>query len=78
MAKISLKKLIDKKTEDKQKKVLDKKAVRIAFDILAIFSVIIFSMTLMQKEFQNDTFYTVKIGQLIRTNGIDYIDHFIV
>ena len=78
MTKISLKKLNDKKQEKvkRPKKILDKKAIKIAFDILAIFSVIIFSMTLMQKAFQNDTFYTVKIGQLIRNNGIDYLDHF--
>lgn len=66
-------------TIKKKKKKLNEKEVKtlkIAFNILALFCIIIFSMSLVQKTFQNDTFYTIKIGQLIRTNGIDYIDHF--
>lgn len=66
-------------TIKKKKKKLNEKEVKtlkIAFNILALFCIIIFSMSLVQKTFQNDTFYTIKIGQLIRTNGIDCIDHF--
>lgn len=36
----------------------------------------IFSLGLVKKTFQNDTFYTIKIGELIFNNGIDMLDHF--
>ena len=70
----ALKKL--KETTTKEKKPKDKKVISIAFDILVIFCVALLSATFMQKTFQNDTFYTIKIGQLLRTSGLDYIDHF--
>ena len=38
--------------------------------------VLIFSIGLVVKPFQNDTFYTIKIGELITKNGIDMLDHF--
>ena len=76
MTKSSLKKL-KKKEEDKKKNITkSQKFLNIAFNILAVFCLIIFGASLVQKGFQNDTFYTIKIGQLIRTNGIDYLDHF--
>ena len=61
-----------------QKKVETKenKMTRIAFHILAIFCIVIFAFALTPKTFQNDTFYTIKIGQDIRVNGIDYVDHY--
>ena len=61
-----------------QKKVDTKetKITKIAFNILAIFCIIIFAFALTPKTFQNDTFYTIKIGQDIRANGIDYVDHY--
>ena len=31
---------------------------------------------LLKKVLQNDTFYTIKIGELILNNGIDMMDHF--
>ncbi len=37
---------------------------------------IIFLIGLVKKNFQNDTFYTIKIGELIFENGIDMMDHF--
>ena len=37
---------------------------------------IFFCFYFVPKTFQNDTFYTIKIGQLIRNNGIDFLDHF--
>ena len=46
------------------------------FHILAIISIILFSMSLAPKSLQNDTFYTVKIGEQIVKNGIDMQDHF--
>lgn len=54
----------------------DKKSLHLAFNILAIFCIAIFCVAITPKTFQNDTFYTIKIGQLIRQNGIDYQDHF--
>ena len=46
------------------------------FKILFIIWIIIFSFGLVRKTFQNDTFYTIKIGELILKNGIDMLDHF--
>lgn len=46
------------------------------FNILAIILISIFSISIVVKTFQNDTFYTIKIGQSILKNGIDMIDHF--
>ena len=75
--------LINRGKKDKTKvnaKVTDadkeKKYITISFYILAIFCIVVFSICLVSKSFQNDTFYTIKIGQLIRQNGIDYKDHF--
>jgi hypothetical protein len=75
--------LINRGKKDKTKvntKVTDadkeKKYTTISFYILAIFCIAVFSICLVSKSFQNDTFYTIKIGQLIRQNGIDYKDHF--
>ncbi len=61
-----------------QKKVETKetKTIKIAFNIIAIFCIAIFAFALTPKAFQNDTFYTIKIGQDIRANGIDYVDHY--
>ena len=41
-----------------------------------LFLVLIISIGLVKKTFQNDTFYTIKIGELISKNGIDMLDHF--
>lgn len=54
----------------------DKKAMKTAFNVLAIVCIALFCFSITPKYLQNDTFYTIKIGQLIRQNGIDYIDHF--
>ncbi len=74
--KILLKKLKEKDLGKSKAKMKDKKAIKIAFNILAVFCIILFCMAITPKEYQNDTFYTIKIGQLIRENGIDYQDHF--
>ena len=60
-----------KKITDKNKKIL-----KIAFNILAIFCIAVFCFALTPKEFQNDTFYTIKLGQSIRVDGIDGVDHY--
>ncbi len=44
--------------------------------ILAMFTIIILCIALAKKVFENDTFYTIKIGNLILDNGIDMLDHF--
>ena len=36
----------------------------------------IFAIGIVKKTLQNDTFYTIKIGELIFKNGIDMLDHF--
>lgn len=36
----------------------------------------IFGACIVKKMLQNDTFYTIKIGELILNNGIDMLDHF--
>ena len=46
------------------------------FEIIAISLIAIFSFSLAPKVLQNDTFYTVAIGNLIKQNGIDMKDHF--
>ena len=48
----------------------------IAFDILAILLIILFAVSVSPKSLQNDTFYTVSVGNLILENGIDMQDHF--
>ena len=46
------------------------------FEIIAIFLIALFSYSISPKTLQNDTFYTVTIGNLILDNGIDMQDHF--
>ncbi len=46
------------------------------FMIISILGVIIFSMALAPVELQNDTFYTIKIGEHILQNGVDMQDPF--
>ena len=60
----------------KKEKKLEKKQIKVVFEILAIICLIIMAISITPKVFQNDTFYTIKIGQSIRTNGIDYKDHY--
>ena len=70
--------LADKKTNKKKKQMTgkDKKLLNIAFNILAVFCIAIFCIALTPKLLQNDTFYTVKVGQGIREWGIDGQDHY--
>ena len=46
------------------------------FRILVISIIIILCIVFTKKAFQNDTFYTIKLGELILNNGIDMLDHF--
>lgn len=53
---------------------MDKKKKK--FKYWFILWILIFAIGLIAKEFQNDTFYTIKIGKLILEHGIDMMDHF--
>lgn len=54
----------------------EKKKIKINFTIVAIILLIIFGVCLTPVTFQNDTFYTIKIGEYIKNFGIDMMDHF--
>ena len=43
---------------------------------LIIFLIIFFVVSIVPKEFQNDTFYTITIGRDILEYGFDGIDHY--
>ena len=62
----SMKKFLSKIEENKE----------FIFEIIAIMVIAMFSFSLAPKTLQNDTFYTVSIGNLIKENGIDMKDHF--
>ncbi len=49
---------------------MDKK-VKIKFNVLAVICIMIFCFALTPISLQNDTFYTIKIGEHILENGID-------
>ena len=63
---------------DKNKKVKLKKKININvnFAVVAIVLIAIFCIAVTPVTFQNDTYYTIKIGELIKNNGIDMMDHF--
>lgn len=52
--------------ENKSKEIIRK----IRFSIIAIACIILFAIAIAPKKLQNDTFYTVKIGEYITQNGI--------
>ena len=52
------------------------KSNRVLFYILVVVSFLAISYLLAQKVFQNDTYYTIKVGESIFKNGIDMKDHF--
>lgn len=54
---------------------MDKKTL-MKFHILAIICIIIFSAIMAPKTLQNDTYYTISIGEHILENGIDRVDPF--
>lgn len=60
----------------KQTELKKRKKFNINFTIVAIILIAIFGICITPKTLQNDTFYTVKIGELIKNNGIDMMDHF--
>jgi len=54
---------------------MDKK-LKTKFNILAIISILIFCFAITPKTLQNDTYYTIEIGEHIIENGIDMKDPF--
>ena len=54
---------------------MDKKT-KIKFNVLAIFVIALFCFALTPKTLQNDTYYTIAIGEHIMENGIDMQDPF--
>lgn len=54
---------------------MDKK-IKIKFNVLAIFIIMLFCFALTPKTLQNDTYYTIAIGEHIMENGIDMVDPF--
>lgn len=68
-------KIKNKKNKNKEK---NKHSIltNINFTIIAIILLIIFCICLTPITFQNDTYYTIKIGELINNSGIDMMDHF--
>ena len=48
----------------------------IKFSIIAVVLIAIFCVAISPVTFQNDTYYTIKIGEYIQNNGIDMKDHF--
>lgn len=55
---------------------MEEKKAKVKFNVLAIICIIIFSFVLAPITLQNDTFYTIKIGEHIINNGIDMKDPF--
>ena len=65
------------KKENKLGKIMKKEInININFTIIAIILIAIFCISLTPVSLQNDTFYTIKIGEYIKNNGIDMLDHF--
>ena len=64
---------MDKNSEEKKQGINKIKK----FNIIAIICIVIFCITLSQKTLQNDTFYTIKLGEhIIETKSIDMKDPF--
>lgn len=69
------KKDIDNKNKSKENKN-NRKKININLTIIGIILIIIFCVCISPVTFQNDTYYTIKIGELIKNSGIDMMDHF--
>lgn len=53
-----------------------KKNSKKIFNFISIVLIILFCYAITPKNFQNDTFYSIKIGESILQNGIDNKDHY--
>lgn len=54
----------------------DKKKVNRRFHILAVLCICIFAIGITPKTLQNDTYYTITLGQYVLEHGIDMFEHF--
>ena len=68
--------LKQKKAKEKLESKKGKVNSKWIFGILAIILIAIFCVAMTPVTLQNDTYYTIKIGELITQNGIDMQDHF--
>lgn len=67
----------DLKSKNSLKKLFKKEVnINVNFTVVAIVLIAIFCICITPVTFQNDTYYTIKIGELIKNNGIDMMDHF--
>ena len=73
---IKKQKIKNNKRKVKENRLKKKKKININFTILAIVLIAIFCVCITPITLQNDTYYTIKIGELIKNNGIDMMDHF--
>ncbi len=76
MAKKQVKKKENKKSSNKDKLKNRKINSAVVFTIMAIIAISIISIALTPVTLQNDTFYTIKIGEHISKYGIDMQDPF--
>ena len=60
--------------KNKSEKTIKRRTL--VFNILAIVCIILFCIAISPVTMQNDTYYTVKVGESITQNGIDGKDHF--
>ena len=68
-----------KEEKEKKEEMKDKKGIlqsKWFFGIIAIILIAIFCIAMTPVTLQNDTFYTIKIGEQITETGIDMQDHF--
>lgn len=65
-----------KENETKKERIKKRIKINVNFTIVAIVLIAIFCVCVTPITLQNDTYYTIKIGELIKNNGIDMMDHF--
>ena len=67
----------ENKKNSKLKNIMKKEInINMNFTIVAIILIAILCVCITPVTFQNDTYYTIKIGELTKNNGIDMMDHF--
>ncbi len=64
------------KINEKKDNKKTRKKINVNFTIVAIILITILCICITPVTFQNDTYYTIKIGELIKESGIDMMDHF--
>lgn len=54
----------------------NKKIINFRFNLLAVICICFFSIGVVRITLQNDTYYTIKLGEYVLNNGIDMMEHF--